>query len=121
MSSFDYFWQLVEHHGNVAKFYKMEASRVWSEYTLEQQREIYRSIRDRLGAGKFVSFNPAKAIIENAPQKTKKELRTLSGKEADIAKAQGVKVVVAQLPDGTFKMVLKQDADVWGLKVVREF
>ena len=47
----------------------------------------------KLRAGKFVSYNPAKAIIENAPRKETKELRILSGREADMAKAQGMKVV----------------------------
>ena len=51
----------------------------------------------------------------------KKELRVLSGIEADMAKAQGVSVVVAKLPNGKYGTVLRQDAEVWGLKVLREF
>ncbi|MBO4250555.1 MAG: hypothetical protein J5884_04790 [Paludibacteraceae bacterium] len=69
MSSFDFIWQLVCGHGSVAENYKAELARVWDEYTLEQQRAIYRSIRDKLRAGKFVNYNPVKAVRENAPQK----------------------------------------------------
>ena len=69
MTSFDFLWQLVETHGSVAEFYKAELARVWDEYTLDQQRFIYRSLRDKLRTGKFVNYNPVKAVRENAPKR----------------------------------------------------
>ena len=68
MSSFDFLWQLVQNHGSVAEFHKAELARVWDGYTLEQQRAIYRSIRDKLRADKFVNYNPVRAVQENAPR-----------------------------------------------------
>jgi len=68
MSSFDFLWQMVEKHGSVARFHKAELERLWDEYTLEEQRKIYCSIRDKLRAGKFVNYNPVIAVQENAPQ-----------------------------------------------------
>ena len=41
---------------------------MWAEYSLEEQRFIYRSIRDKLRADKFVNYNPVKAVRENAPK-----------------------------------------------------
>jgi len=69
MSSFDFLWQLVCNHGGVAENYKADLARVWDEYSLDQQRCIYRSIRDKLRAGKFVNYNPVKAVRENAPKR----------------------------------------------------
>ena len=69
MNSFDFLWQLVGTHGSVAENYKAELARIWDEYELEQQRVIYRTIRDKLRAGKFVHYNPVKAIRDNAPKK----------------------------------------------------
>ncbi len=68
MSSFDFLWQLVQNHGSVAEVHKAELARVWDGYTLEQQRAIYRSIRDKLRADKFVNYNPVRAVQENAPR-----------------------------------------------------
>ena len=68
MSTFDFLWQLVANHGGVAEHYKAELARVRDGYTLEQQRHIYRSIRDKLRTGKFVSYNPVRAVQENAPK-----------------------------------------------------
>ena len=68
MSTFDFLWQLVANHGGVAEHYKAELARVWAEYSLEEQRHIYRSIRDKLRADKFVNYNPVRAVQENAPR-----------------------------------------------------
>ena len=78
MSSFDFLWILLESHGVVAS-YKAECARVWNEYSLQQQREIYRSIRDKLRTGKFVNYNPVKAVKENAPKAPRTQ--TLTFKE----------------------------------------
>ena len=67
MSSFDFLWQLLENHG-VVPGKKAECARLWDSYTLQQQRDIYRSIRDKLRAGKFVHYDPVRAVKENAPR-----------------------------------------------------
>ena len=76
MTSFDFLWLLVSAHGSVAEMHKNELARVWDEYTLEEQRAIYRSIRDKLRAGRFVHYNPVKAVRDNAPKL--RPLQTLS-------------------------------------------
>ena len=79
MTSFNFLWNLIANNGSVADTYKAECARVWNEYSLDQQREIYRSIRDKLRAGKFVNYNPVKAIKENAPKAPRTQ--TLTFKE----------------------------------------
>ena len=67
MKSFDYLWQMLDQHGVIER-YKGEAAALWDRFTLEQQRQIYRSIRDNIRAGKFVNYNPVKAIRDNVPK-----------------------------------------------------
>ena len=78
MSTFDFLWQLVANHGGVAENYKAELARVWAEYSLEEQRFIYRSIRDKLRADKFVNYNPVKAVRENAPKAKPPQILTFA-------------------------------------------
>jgi len=68
METFVFLWQLLESHG-VVPGKKEECARLWATFTLEQQRHIYRSIRDKLQAGKFVNYNPVYAVRENAPKR----------------------------------------------------
>ena len=45
-----------------------DAEEEWNKYSLQQQRDIYRSIRDKIRAGKFVNYHPVLAIRDNAPK-----------------------------------------------------
>ena len=45
-----------------------DAEEEWNKYSLDQQRAIYRAIRDKIRAGKFVNYHPVLAIKENAPR-----------------------------------------------------
>ena len=76
MTTFDFLWQLVSSHGGVAENYKAELARLWDTYDLQQQREIFCSIRDKLRAGKFVNYNPVKAVQENAPKPKMQQVLT---------------------------------------------
>ena len=67
METFVFLWQLLESHG-VVPSKKQECAQLWATFTLEQQRQIYRSIRDKIRAGKFVHYNPVIAVRENAPK-----------------------------------------------------
>ena len=73
MEFFEFIWELLVKHGNVAWKYKDEALRVWATYSLEEKRFIYRSIKKKLDAGEFVSYIPPKAIEENAPRSSKQQ------------------------------------------------
>ena len=64
MTSFDFLWQLLESHGVIPNK-RAEAARLWSTFSLEEQRRIYSSIRDKIRVGKFVNYNPVLAIRNN--------------------------------------------------------
>ena len=67
MNSFDFLWQILDAHGVIERM-KGEAAELWDKYNLSQQRHIYRSICDNIQAGRFVNYNPVKAIRDNAPK-----------------------------------------------------
>ena len=46
-----------------------ECLRLWESLTERQQQQIYDTIRAKLQAGKFVHYDPVKAIKENTPKK----------------------------------------------------
>ena len=45
-----------------------ECLRLWETLTARQQQQIYNTIRDKLQAGKFVHYDPVKAIQDNIPK-----------------------------------------------------
>ena len=64
MQSFDFLMQLLRAHG-VIESRIPEAQRLWDTYTIEQQRQIYGSIKSLLEKGKYVCYDPIKAIRDN--------------------------------------------------------
>ena len=70
MTSFDYLWELLE----PKKEYEPVRNRclqLWETFTLDKQRNIYRTIRDRKKEHLFVDYNPLLAIerFSETPQK----------------------------------------------------
>ena len=45
-----------------------ECLRLWETLTEQQQQQIYHTICNKLQAGKFVHYDPVKAIQENIPK-----------------------------------------------------
>ena len=64
---FEDFWILVANRGRVAHYYKDECVALWKKYTPAQQQAIYDAIEKKIRAGKFVSFRPNEAILDNVP------------------------------------------------------
>ena len=65
----EHLWPLLEKHGSVAHCYKTECEQLWSTYTIEEQRQIYCALRDKLQNGGFVNYNPVLAVRDNVPKK----------------------------------------------------
>ena len=70
MNSFDFLWKMLDEHGVIER-YKGECFDLWNTLTLDQQRATYRSIRDKIRAGKFVNYHPVKAVRDNMPKPPK--------------------------------------------------
>ena len=71
---FNDFWILVEHHGNVAHFYRSECEDLWSTLSPEKQRAVCEAIKNKLEAGKFVSYRPNDAMRDNLPRAPKVQI-----------------------------------------------
>jgi len=67
---FSYIWELLELHG-VVPSEKEQAHQLWNTFTHPQKQYIYRAIRDKIRAGKFVNYHPHIAIRDNAPKPPK--------------------------------------------------
>ena len=65
--NFCHIWALLRTHGVVPSEEQLAQSE-WNKYNLDQKRAIYRTIRDKIRAGKFVNYHPHLAIRENAPK-----------------------------------------------------
>lgn len=76
---FENFWKLVEHHGNVARFYRAECELQWKTFSPAEQQAICDAIERKLQTGRFVHFNPAIAMRDNVPRKPK--IQTISADE----------------------------------------
>ena len=70
MASFDFLWKMLDEHGVIER-YKGDAFDLWNTLTLDQQRTIYRSIRNKIRDGLFVNYHPVKAIRDNIPKPPK--------------------------------------------------
>ena len=62
------FWNLVKDRGRVANFYRNECEALWNNYSPEQQQAICESIEKKLQSGRFVSYRPNEALLDNVPR-----------------------------------------------------
>jgi len=56
----------------------VECLRLWDTLTALQQEHIYNTIRTKLQAGKFVHYDPLKAIQDNMPKVPKQQILSFS-------------------------------------------
>ena len=68
------FWKLVKDRGRVANFYKNECEALWNNCTPEQQQAICESIEKKLQSGRFVSFRPNEALLDNMPRAPRQQV-----------------------------------------------
>ena len=69
MTSFDYIWALLAPKKEYEPV-KNRCQLLWETFSLEQQRSIYRTIRDRKKESLFVDYNPLFALMRfSQPQK----------------------------------------------------
>ena len=113
MNSFDFLWQLLEQHG-VIPSKKQEAISLWNTLPLQQQRQIYRCIRDKIQAGKFVHYNPVLAIRENLRPVKQSQPPFLSGQQQDECRKKGIPMVQVHYGD-KFLICTKQTQEDFGL------
>ena len=64
MNDFQQLWVLLRQHGSSAKR-ETECAAKWATYPPEMQQRIYNAIRSKLEQGKFVHYDPVRALEEN--------------------------------------------------------
>ena len=71
--NFESLWQLLYQHGASDK--KEEGTRrFWQTLTPEQQQQVFTTISTKLQEGKFVQYDPIRAIQENLRRLPKSEV-----------------------------------------------
>ena len=65
MNNFNDLWVLLRQHGSSAKR-ETECAALWAGYPPEVQQRLYENIRTKLEQGKFVHYDPLRAMEENA-------------------------------------------------------
>ena len=64
---FDKIWQPLYRHGSSDR-YKVEAAALWARLTPDQQQHVYNTITAKLAAGRWLQFDPVRAISEHIPK-----------------------------------------------------
>ena len=64
---FDKIWQALYRHGSSNR-YKAEAAALWARLTPDQQQHVYDTITAKLAAGRWLHFDPVRAISEHIPK-----------------------------------------------------
>lgn len=75
--SFDNFWSLLYNHGSTDKR-KIECSQLWASLTDDQQQQLFSTIATKLQEGRFVHYDPLRAMRENMPQQRKQQTLTMT-------------------------------------------
>ena len=64
---FEELWQMLDKHG-VIEYKKDEALCLWNSLSPEQQQQIGATIERKIANGKYVDYNPVRAIRDNIPK-----------------------------------------------------
>ena len=65
MCTFDNLWTMLREHGS-GPAREIECRQLWDSYSPEQQRFLCNTIRAKLDNGRFVHYDPLRAMNENA-------------------------------------------------------
>ena len=71
MNNFKDLWQLLETHG-VIDSKRADCEAQWNEYSPDEQQATYNNLAYKIKTGKFVHYNPLRAIHDNKPRQVLK-------------------------------------------------
>ena len=100
-------------HGSAARM-QCAAEAQWNTYTIEQQRQIYATIREKIRQGRFVPFDAVQALMENEPKAValpKEEPKNWNGLKLDSDK----QYVTAKYK-GVYGTYTVEDAKKYGME-----
>jgi hypothetical protein len=73
MCTFNNLWALLRQHGSSA-MRENECEQLWDSYSPELQQRLFDTIRLKLAKGKFVHYDPIRAMNDNARMPRQKTL-----------------------------------------------
>ena len=114
MTPAEHFMQLVAKDGQVARYYDHACMELFGSLTVDQQRYVYRRVRDKLNAHAYVPYNPVEAIRENLKSYKAPKPIFLRGDE------KGIDIVQVRY-EGKYKLCSRKTAEEFGMAVVRNW
>ena len=110
---FDHFYQLLESHGTIPSK-RAAASDLWATLSDQQQSAVYSTIEKKILKGKFVHFDPVKAIRENTPKEKQ------SGPTNYRGKSEPKDPIFSALYNGEWGMYTQADIDAYHMEVYKK-
>lgn len=108
---FEKLWAMLYEHGASEK--KREGTRrYWSTLTADQQQRVLTAIHRKLEEGRFVQFDPIRAINENIRIHQAVEPINYNGRSLK----QGVQYVIAKYK-GAYGTYSLEDAQAYGMEI----
>ena len=118
MILFEQIWPVLYDNGASAK--KEEGTRrFWATLSSEEQEYAFTIISQKVKEGKFVQYDPIRAIKETIRRMKKATPEFLSGAEQDRLKAQGIPMVQVHY-NGTYKICTRETAEEFGLTITKD-
>ena len=110
---FDKIWQPLYRHGSSDR-YKAEAAALWARLTPDQQQHIYVTITAKLAAGRWLQFDPVRAISEHIPpaKPSRPEPKNYQGRALPAGKT-----VVSARYNGAWGFYELEEAEAHGMEV----
>ena len=92
MITFDDLWKLLYDHGGIDK-YRVECNNLWDELSPSQRDQLFNTISNKLNIGKFVHYDPLRAMRENIRQFKPSAPEFLTGKQQEQNWKHGIPMV----------------------------
>ena len=79
MYSFDSFWQMLYNHG-ASLYHRHDCFALWGTLAPARQQQLYDAISVKLREGRFVDYNPLRAMHDNLRQSRQPTPTNYNGK-----------------------------------------
>ena len=111
MIPFEEIWQTLYDHGASSK--KEEGTRrYWEQLSPEQQERVFTTITSKLREGKFVQYDPIRAINE--------AVRSIKPLTPEFLRGDEGGYIVQVRYNGAFKLCRKETATAFGLTITKD-
>ena len=118
MITFDDLWKLLYDHGGIDKN-RVECNNLWDELSPSQRDQLFNTISNKLNIGKFVHYDPLRAMRENIRRFKPLEPEFLTGRQQEQNWKKGIHMVQV-IDAGLYKICTRETADKFHLHIHKD-